>query len=51
MVKLDSGLLYKVLKAAEAGAKSPKVNTPCECHYKVCARFTQTKELDAAHLS
>ena len=29
-----SGLQYKVLKSAEAGAKSPKAGTPCECHYR-----------------
>lgn len=29
-----SGLQYKVVKAAEPGAKSPKAGTPCECHYR-----------------
>ena len=29
-----SGLQYKVLTAAPAGAKSPKAGTPCECHYR-----------------
>ncbi len=29
-----SGLQYKVITAAAAGAKSPKPSTPCECHYR-----------------
>ena len=34
VVTLPSGLQYKVLKSAPTGAKSPKVDTPCECHYR-----------------
>lgn len=34
VVELPSGLQYKVLKSAPAGAKSPKADTPCECHYR-----------------
>ena len=34
VVTLPSGLQYKVLTAAPAGAKSPKAGTPCECHYR-----------------
>merc|ERR1712205_124719 len=29
-----SGLQYKVLNAAAAGAKSPLAATPCSCHYR-----------------
>ena len=34
VVVLPSGLQYKVLKEAPAGAKSPLVGTPCSCHYR-----------------
>eukprot|EP00286_Rhodomonas_abbreviata_P018094 CAMPEP_0181305814 /NCGR_PEP_ID=MMETSP1101-20121128/9945_1 /TAXON_ID=46948 /ORGANISM="Rhodomonas abbreviata, Strain Caron Lab Isolate" /LENGTH=162 /DNA_ID=CAMNT_0023411785 /DNA_START=50 /DNA_END=538 /DNA_ORIENTATION=- len=34
IVELPSGLQYKVLQAAPPGAKSPKVDTPCSCHYR-----------------
>ncbi|GMI16489.1 hypothetical protein TrLO_g12854 [Triparma laevis f. longispina] len=29
---LDSGLMYKVLRSSDSG-KTPKVSTPCSCHY------------------
>merc|ERR1719356_1636249 len=32
VVKLPSGLMYKVLKAGE-GEDHPTVDSPCECHY------------------
>ena len=31
---LASGLQYKVIEEAPAGAKSPLAATPCECHYR-----------------
>eukprot|EP00299_Pterocystis_sp_00344_P011830 c5584_g1_i1.p1 GENE.c5584_g1_i1~~c5584_g1_i1.p1 ORF type:complete len:155 (-),score=43.37 c5584_g1_i1:52-516(-) len=34
VVELPSGLQYKVLKSGPAGGKSPKVNSPCLCHYR-----------------
>eukprot|EP00854_Cymbomonas_tetramitiformis_P019261 gene19261-23024_t len=34
VIVLPSGLQYKVVKSGAADAPSPKVNTPCECHYK-----------------
>jgi hypothetical protein len=34
VITLPSGLQYKVLKSAPPGAKSPKIDTPCECHYR-----------------
>ena len=34
VVSLPSGMLYKVLTEAPAGAKSPLVSTPCSCHYR-----------------
>ena len=34
MVVLPCGLQYKVIKSAKSMAKSPKVDTPCEVHYK-----------------
>lgn len=33
VVKLSSGLLYKVLKKGD-GTHHPTKNSPCECHYK-----------------
>jgi hypothetical protein len=38
VVTLPSGLQYKVLRKG-AGGFHPKVNSPCECHYK-CASPT-----------
>lgn len=34
VVETPSGLQYKVIKSGAEGGKSPKVNTPCLCHYK-----------------
>ena len=34
VVVLPCGLQYRVLKSAKSGAKSPKVDTPCEVHYR-----------------
>eukprot|EP00967_Tisochrysis_lutea_P150463 scaffold291215_cov35-Tisochrysis_lutea.AAC.1 len=34
VVTLPSGLQYKVITEAPAGAKSPLANTPCSCHYR-----------------
>lgn len=31
---LPCGLQYVVVKSAEPGAPSPKISTPCECHYR-----------------
>lgn len=33
VVTLPSGLRYRVIKSGE-GKTHPKVNTPCECHYR-----------------
>jgi FKBP-type peptidyl-prolyl cis-trans isomerase FklB len=33
VIKLDSGLLYKVLEKGN-GTRSPGPSTPCDCHYK-----------------
>lgn len=34
VVVLPCGLQYKVIKSAKSNAKSPKVDMPCEVHYK-----------------
>ena len=34
VVVLPCGLQYKVIKSAKSGAKSPKVDTPCDVHYR-----------------
>merc|ERR1719231_1730376 len=34
VVTLPSGLMYKVLKSGPKEGKSPKANTPCNCHYE-----------------
>merc|ERR1719223_926326 len=33
VVKLESGLLYRELRAGNEDGKTPTVNSPCECHY------------------
>ena len=34
VVTLPSGLQYKVIKSStQSGALTPKVNSPCTCHY------------------
>lgn len=33
VVKLESGLLYKELRAGNEDGKTPTINSPCECHY------------------
>lgn len=44
VVTLPSGLRYRVIKSGE-GQQHPKVNTPCECHYKGVP-----KNVDKTHL-
>lgn len=34
VVKLESGLMYKVLKSGKAWAKSPMAHTQCTCKYR-----------------
>jgi hypothetical protein len=34
VVTLASGLQYKVLNSGPEGGLSPKVSSPCECHYR-----------------
>ena len=34
VVVLKSGLMYKVLESGPENGKQPKVDDPCECHYK-----------------
>jgi len=34
VVSLPSGLKYKVLKTGDPSGTSPKVDTPCACHYE-----------------
>ena len=44
-VKTKSGLIYKVLEKG-TGTKSPKVGTPCLCHYR--GTFINGKEFDSS---
>lgn len=34
VVTLPSGLQYKIIKSGPEGALSPRVDSPCECHYR-----------------
>lgn len=34
VITLPCGLQYKVLRNAKTGSRSPKIDTPCEVHYK-----------------
>ena len=34
VVTLPSGLQYKVLTSGPEGGLTPKVNSPCDCHYR-----------------
>lgn len=34
VITLPSGLQYKVLKSGPGGGLSPRVDSPCECHYR-----------------
>lgn len=34
VVTLPSGLQYKVITSGPEGGLSPKVNSPCDCHYR-----------------
>lgn len=34
VVTLPCGLQYLAVKSSKAGAPSPKIDTPCECHYR-----------------
>ena len=47
VVATGSGLLYKVLKSGPDGAKKPKVDTPCECHYK--GTLIDGREFDSSY--
>merc|ERR1712107_179786 len=45
VTKMPSGLLYKVIKSG-TGTKSPKVDTPCLCHYT--GTFIDGKKFDSS---
>jgi len=47
VVTLASGLQYKALTSAPAGAKSPLVGTPCSCHYR--GTLTDGTEFDSSY--
>ena len=47
VVRLDSGLLYKILKSGPDGAKKPSIDTPCECHYK--GTLIDGREFDSSY--
>lgn len=47
VVATGSGLLYKVLKSGAEGAKKPRVDTPCECHYK--GTLIDGREFDSSY--
>jgi FKBP-type peptidyl-prolyl cis-trans isomerase FklB len=47
VVATGSGLLYKVLNSGPDGAKKPKVDTPCECHYK--GTLIDGREFDSSY--
>eukprot|EP00440_Ansanella_granifera_P001605 gb/GFBE01001729.1/.p1 GENE.gb/GFBE01001729.1/~~gb/GFBE01001729.1/.p1 ORF type:complete len:190 (+),score=34.87 gb/GFBE01001729.1/:1-570(+) len=49
VIKLPSGLMYKVLEEGPAGGPSPKVNTKCSCTY--AGQLTNGKQFDAGTLS
>lgn len=34
VVTLPSGLQYKVITSGPEGGLTPKVNSPCDCHYR-----------------
>merc|ERR1711991_137708 len=46
VVILPSGLQYKVIKKGD-GNKSPKVSTPCECHY--AGKLIDGTEFDSSY--
>eukprot|EP00927_Polykrikos_kofoidii_P045791 TRINITY_DN398_c0_g1_i1.p1 TRINITY_DN398_c0_g1~~TRINITY_DN398_c0_g1_i1.p1 ORF type:complete len:162 (+),score=38.32 TRINITY_DN398_c0_g1_i1:73-558(+) len=46
VVKLPSGLLYKVLKKGE-GTHHPTADSPCDCHYR--GTLTDGKEFDSSY--
>ena len=48
VTKLDSGLMYKVLKAGKAWAKSPLASTTCTCKY--AGKLTNGKQFDAGEI-
>jgi FKBP-type peptidyl-prolyl cis-trans isomerase FklB len=47
VISTGSGLLYKVLKSGPTGAKQPKIDTPCECHYK--GTLIDGREFDSSY--
>ena len=47
VVATGSGLLYKVLKSGAEGAKKPRVDSPCECHYK--GTLIDGREFDSSY--
>merc|ERR1712183_1150117 len=46
VIKLPSGLLYKVLKKGE-GTESPTADSPCDCHY--AGTLIDGKEFDSSY--
>jgi FKBP-type peptidyl-prolyl cis-trans isomerase len=34
VITLPSGLQYKVIRSGSEGGLSPRVDSPCECHYR-----------------
>ena len=47
VIATGSGLLYKVLKSGPDGAKKPRIDTPCECHYK--GTLIDGREFDSSY--
>lgn len=47
VLKTSTGLLYKVLKSGPTGAKQPKIDTPCECHYR--GTLIDGREFDSSY--
>ena len=47
VVRLPSGLQYSILASALVGAKSPKLDTPCECHYR--GALVDGQEFDSSY--
>lgn len=34
VITLPSGLQYKIIQSGPSGGLSPRVDSPCECHYR-----------------
>mmetsp|Transcript_94747 Transcript_94747/g.149889 ORF Transcript_94747/g.149889 Transcript_94747/m.149889 type:complete len:147 (-) Transcript_94747:145-585(-) len=49
VVKLPSGLMYKVLESGDKDGPMPKINTPCDCTY--AGQLVNGKQFDAGTIT